>query len=168
MMKTQGSTMEFTERNRRALRSASSLKSAAKAPMYARICQKNEEIGKIEGRCPYRGKAESKKIPMRAAKEVLTPRYPYASNQHVLWVADPETGTWGWILAQGEHVPIRARRLELKIRSRGLGVVSWSKWSIQPPQAAAVGVAVPPRLGAPQLCCPPTLLRWVSDQASIG
>lgn len=46
MMKTQGSTMEFTERNRRALRSAFSLKSAANAPMYARICEKNEEKGK--------------------------------------------------------------------------------------------------------------------------
>lgn len=116
------------------------------------LSKKNEEIGKIEGRCPYRGKAESKKIPLRAAKEVLTPRYPYASNQHVLWVADPETGTWGWILAQGDHVPIRARSLELKIRSQGLGLchgVNGAKTQ-------------------PHLCCPPTPLRWVSDQASIG
>lgn len=42
MMKTQGSTMELTERKRRALRSAFSLKSAANAPMYARICPKQE------------------------------------------------------------------------------------------------------------------------------
>lgn len=50
MMKTQGSTMEFTERKRRALRSAFSLKSAAKAPMYTRICQKSQETGKNEER----------------------------------------------------------------------------------------------------------------------
>lgn len=33
MMNTQGSTMEFTDMNRRAVRSAFSLKSGAKAPM---------------------------------------------------------------------------------------------------------------------------------------
>lgn len=70
----------------------------SKGPHVRSDLSKNPtEIGKNEERSHYGGKAESKKIPRGAEKEVLTPRYLYASNQPMLWVADPETGSWGWV-----------------------------------------------------------------------
>lgn len=69
MMKTQGSTMEFTERNRRALRSAFSLKSAAKAPMYARMMSGKEQMVKRTVMSPSRMRWSSSS--MRGAVAVL-------------------------------------------------------------------------------------------------
>ena len=131
--------------------------------MYARICQKNKEIGKNEERSHYGGKAESKKIPVGAAKEVLTPQYPYALNQHVLWVAHPETGSWGWGMdgrGTGAPCPHQGQEVRAEEVAPVTGVVSRVKEASDLHRLQQWVLLCTRGWGTP-LALPP--LRWVSD-----
>lgn len=80
----------------------------------------------------------------------FNPQYLYALNQDMLWVADPEAGSWGWVSdcgSTGTPCPLWGQvRAEDLVPELGFFL---GKGNIQSLQAAVVGAAHPLRLVHP-------------------
>lgn len=88
---------------------------------------------------------------MATAKRSFNPEYLYASNQDMLWVADPKIGSWGWVSdcgSTGTPRPVQGQEVRAEHSVPELGFFM-DKGNIQPPQAAVVGAARPLRLVHP-------------------